>query len=138
MQSSPPDLELDLPCDFEAPAAVRQAFADRDDASWIGGDGMLIASELVTNAVLHSGCSADHRLSVRARVRGNRLRIEVHDPGLTKQAARPRPEGGSALGGWGLRIVEELAVRWGTERPDGYRVWAELALDGGRADAPAI
>jgi hypothetical protein len=27
-----------------------------------------------------------------------------------------------------LRIVEQLAQRWGSERPDGYRVWAELAV----------
>jgi anti-sigma regulatory factor (Ser/Thr protein kinase) len=121
-------LALDLPCDPGAPAAVRQALADVDEAGWPVGDAMLIASELVTNAVLHSGCSADHTVSVRASQRGNRILIAVHDPGLSRRPAEPRRHEGSAFGGWGLRIVEQLADRWGAERPDGYRVWAELAM----------
>jgi serine/threonine-protein kinase RsbW len=120
-------LRLDLPCGPEAPAAVRQALADVDESGWLLGDAMLIASELVTNAVLHSGCSADHTVNVRASQRGNRVVIAVHDPGISRQPAEPRGAG-SSFGGWGLRIVDQLADRWGTERPDGYRVWAELAV----------
>jgi serine/threonine-protein kinase RsbW len=121
-------LTLDLPCDPGAPAVVRQALADADESEWLLGDAMLIASELVTNAVLHSGCSAHQTVSVRASLRGDRLLIAVHDPGVSGQVAEPRHSESSAPGGWGLRIIEQLAERWGYERPDGYRVWAELGL----------
>lgn len=127
-------LTLDLPCDPGAPAAVRQALADVDESGWLLGDAMLIASELVTNAVLHSGCAEHHTVSVRASLRGDRLLIAVHDPGVSGQVAQPRRSESSAPGGWGLRIVEQLAERWGYERPDGYRVWAELGV-GQRASA---
>lgn len=89
---------------------------------------MLVASELVTNAVLHSGCASDHRLKVRATLQRDRLLISVHDPGISGASVQPRRPEHSALGGWGLQIAEQLAERWGSERPDGYRVWAELAV----------
>ena len=121
-------LTLDLPCDPDAPAAVRYALADLDQYGWQLGDMMLVASELVTNAVIHSGCSADHSVSVLASLRGDRLLIAVHDPGVSGQPAQVRHGEQSTLGGWGLQIVEELAHRWGSERPDGYRVWAEFVV----------
>jgi serine/threonine-protein kinase RsbW len=126
-------LTLDLPCDSDAPAAVRHALAGLDQYGWQLGDAMLVASELVTNAVRHSGCSADHSVDVRASLRGDRLLIAVHDPGISGQPAQARHGEQSRLGGWGLQIVEELADRWGSERPDGYRVWAEFVVMTGNA-----
>lgn len=144
-------LSLELPCNEHAPATVRQALGNAGAALALLQDGLLVASELVTNAVLHSGCEEDHRLRVGARVVDGRLLISVHDPGITRQDATPRweasaPEAtqrpqpstdgavsatgvspGARVGGWGLRIVDQLARRWGSERPDGYCVWAELA-----------
>ena len=117
-----------MPCDSDAPAAVRQALADVKECGWLLGDAMLIASELVTNAVLHSGCSSHETVSVQATLRGDRLMIAVHDPGVSGQVARPRRSEASGSGGWGLRIVEQLAERWGADRPGGYRVWAELGM----------
>lgn len=90
------------------------------------GDVMLVASELVTNAVLHSGCSDDHLIQVDVERRAQRLLITVRDPGLSGTEAQGRP--GGVDGGWGLLIVDELAQRWGAERADGYCVWAEVAL----------
>ncbi len=119
---------LDLPCNDNAPAVVRGALAELEDDTWSPADGMLVASELVTNAVLHSGCAADHTLNVRASVRGEHLVISVHDPGLSGENAQPRDPQHPEPGGWGLQIIDKLAVRWGTERPDGYRVWAELPI----------
>jgi anti-sigma regulatory factor (Ser/Thr protein kinase) len=120
-------LSLDVPCDRQAAVTVRQALRETDG---IGGSlwaALLVGSELVTNAVLHSGCAANHILEVRADLRRDRLFISVHDPGVSGHLAQPR-QAGSGLGGWGLRIVEQLAERWGSERPDGYRVWAELKV----------
>jgi anti-sigma regulatory factor (Ser/Thr protein kinase) len=125
MTSSDDLLSLELPCDVHAPVAVRDALAEVHDGGWSLDDGRLVASELVGNAVRHSGCEDDHRLRVEVCRREGRLRISVHDPGLSGQAARPVDDG-SGPGGWGLRIIGELAEAWGAERPDGYQVWAEL------------
>jgi serine/threonine-protein kinase RsbW len=130
--TSPPDdlLSLELPCDVHAPVIVRDALAEVHDGGWSLDDGRLIASELVGNAVRHSGCEDDHRLQIDVSRRQGRLLISVHDPGLSGQAASPADGDPSEPGGWGLRIIRELCEAWGTERPDGYRVWAELPATG--------
>jgi two-component sensor histidine kinase len=97
------------------------------DLGWVLGDAMLVASELVTNAVRHSLCTEDELLSVTIS-RDGRLRISVLDPGGSGKSAEiaDRP---LELGGLGLKVVEQLATDWGSERyVDGYRVWAELEL----------
>ena len=119
---------LELRCDPNAPSAIRHALDDLDQDGWRLGDAVLVASELVTNAVVHSGCSAEHGVSVGASLREDRLLIAVHDPGVSGQPAQVRRGEQFRLGGWGLQIVEELAHRWGSERPDGYRVWAEFVV----------
>ena len=125
---SPPDdlLSLELPCDEHAPMIARDALAEVHDGGWSLDDGRLIASELVGNAVRHSGCQLQHRLRIRVSRRDGRLRISVHDPGLSGQVARPGDGDRVEPGGWGLQIIGQLSEAWGTERPDGYRVWAEL------------
>jgi serine/threonine-protein kinase RsbW len=124
-------LALDLPCDTEAPAAVRAALAEQADLGWIIGDAMLVASELVTNAVLHSGCSQEHVLHVTAALDGGCVRICVEDPGLAAGSLGPLRISEFSDAGVGLLIVDQLVDRWGAERDGGYRVWAELALGPG-------
>jgi anti-sigma regulatory factor (Ser/Thr protein kinase) len=119
-------LSLHVPCDRDAPATVREALAaELHYPSWVLGDVMLVASELVSNAVLHSGCLDHHLLDVDVRFEDALITVSVHDPGLSGVSARLAAAEGAA-GGWGLRIVGELAERWGAERLDGYRVWAEI------------
>jgi anti-sigma regulatory factor (Ser/Thr protein kinase) len=134
MSASEDLLTMEVPCNLRAPVTVRDALADVHDGAWSLDDGRLVVSELVGNAVRHSGCRDEHQLKIAVRLRNERLLISVHDPGLSGQAARPAGEDNLAPGGWGLRIVEELTEAWGTDRPDGYRVWAELAT---RADVSA-
>jgi hypothetical protein len=72
-------------------------------------------------------CTEDEFVSVRIS-RNARLRISVLDPGASGHTAEiaDRP---IEMGGLGLKVVEQLAATWGTERRnDGYRVWAELKL----------
>ena len=116
-----------VPCDELAPAAVREKVRDLRDLDGALDDAMLVASELVTNAVRHSLCAEDEFVTVRVS-RNGRFRIAVVDPGASGQSAviADRPV---ELGGLGLKVVEQLAAAWGTERrSDGYRVWAELEL----------
>jgi serine/threonine-protein kinase RsbW len=127
MESSGDLLSLDLPCDVHAPVAVRDALARVHGGGWSLDDGRLIASELVGNAVRHSGCAEQHRLRVEVSMRNGRLLISVHDPGVSGEVASPAGDERPESGGFGLAIVEKLSEAWGAERPDGYRVWAELA-----------
>jgi anti-anti-sigma regulatory factor len=76
---------------------------------------VLVASELVTNAVVHT----KGPLRLRLEWRGERLHLAVYDrsPRLLRLAADPGdPE---AEGGRGLLIVDQLADRWGVHHPPG-------------------
>jgi anti-sigma regulatory factor (Ser/Thr protein kinase) len=88
----------------------------------------LVLSELVTNAVRHSGAreSGDH-VAVEVDCGVSRVRIAVTDPGPGFDPAdRGKPRG--AAGGWGLYVVGEVADRWWVEQPGGAtRVVAELS-----------
>ena len=120
-------LDMRVACDELAPAAVREKVRDLRDLDGALDDAMLVASELVTNAVRHSLCAEDEFVTVRVS-RNGRFRIAVVDPGASGQSAviADRPV---ELGGLGLKVVEQVAAAWGTERrSDGYRVWAELEL----------
>lgn len=94
------------------------------------GDVMLVASELVTNAVLHSGCTREDVVSVEFRLTPDAVTCSVSDPGRTDTLAEPALEE-RLHGGFGLRVVDQLAARWGTEHENGgrYRVWAEVARE---------
>ena len=86
---------------------------------------VLLASELVTNAVIH----ARTELRLRVELRGELLHLAVHDgsPRLLRLVPIPDPE---AEGGRGLWLVEQLARAWGVNRhPDGGKVvWCTLRL----------
>ncbi|GAA4970223.1 hypothetical protein GCM10023225_10380 [Kineococcus glutinatus] len=84
----------------------------------------LITSELVTNAITHTGTPA--RLQLTRFGEGEHLRIAVGD-GSTRHPT-PREAGPDALGGRGLAIVDVLAESWGVrDEGDGKVVWAQLA-----------
>jgi anti-sigma regulatory factor (Ser/Thr protein kinase) len=121
-------IALTLPCAPSASAAVRDELRHLDDLAWILGDVMLVASELVNNAVVHSGGAADHDLEVLASRSCGRLTVSVRDPGISGQSAGTRPATRQQQGGWGLQIVEALSESWGEERDNGYRVWANISL----------
>jgi anti-sigma regulatory factor (Ser/Thr protein kinase) len=81
---------------------------------------VLVLSELVTNAVIHAGGA--ERILVACS--NGWIHISVHD-----RAAGPvhRREDEAAVGGRGLRIVDELAEEWGWRPlPDGKAVWARV------------
>ncbi len=121
-------LDLDLGCDRRAPAAVREAIAGLADGGWVLGDAMLVATELVTNAVLHSGAVETDAISVRIQRATEGLFISVTDPGRSATDAHVVEGTRPLSGGYGLQVVAAIASRWGSERTEGYRVWAELPL----------
>ena len=123
-------MRMSTRCDRFAPGVVREALAGlpQADQGWVLGDAMLVASELVSNAVRHSGSAEDQIVSVDVRRAADRLEISVSDPGESGGRAElsDRP---MESGGLGLKVVDQLSARWGSERRGGgYRVWAELPL----------
>lgn len=84
----------------------------------------LMASELVTNVIVHTTSEAVLHLSI-ARTR---VTVSVHDDDAL--LPEPRPADGESTSGRGLLIVAGLAHRWGVEPmpPHGKRVWFTVLL----------
>jgi len=98
-------------------------------------DARLIVSELVTNAVRHGTTGAPVGLVLRWD--GQTLRVEVHSVGPFASPLPRAPLGPpnvNQTGGWGLRLVEALATRWGIEEQGETTVWAEVESEAGRPD----
>jgi anti-sigma regulatory factor (Ser/Thr protein kinase) len=101
----------------------------------VADDAVLLASEVATNAVVHSSSGRPGgQFSVRAEVSvGARVRVEVQDQG-GPWALRPTCHDGR----WhGLDLVNQIASTWGRERdPDGgWLVWFQLDWPGPRSPA---
>jgi hypothetical protein len=85
-------------------------------------DGVLIASELATNALVHGSGAFRVVLSVD----GPAVHIAVED--ASPEPLVHRPPSRTATGGRGLAIVERLAASFGVdEHPTGKVVWATVA-----------
>ena len=84
-------------------------------------DALLLTSELVANALKHGKGVVTLRVAREPRD----LLVEVSDQGHGAIEMTPKP---SSLGGWGLRVVDEVAADWGV-RPGSTRVWFRLSLD---------
>jgi anti-sigma regulatory factor (Ser/Thr protein kinase) len=81
--------------------------------------GRLIVSELVTNAIKHTGTGVS--VIVSRRLAGLHIAVADGAPG------RPRIPEQRGDSGWGLRVVDGSAVRWGiVPTPDGKVVWATV------------
>ena len=115
----------DFECD-PAAVALARGFVRRTLERWsllrFAHDAEIVASELVTNAVLHARTLMRLTLSV---MDDGGLRISVFDenPRLPTKAGVP----GEATSGRGLFLVEQLATTWGVEQSaEGKVVWARL------------
>ncbi|ESP99469.1 ATP-binding protein [Streptomyces sp. CHA1] len=99
---------------------------------------ILIVSELVTNAVVHTGSPAVLRIQLPAApgCPPGTVRVEVADasaqPPLQRHADREETNGR------GLELVDGLADRWGWQpEGEGKRIWCEIDPHGA-APAPAF
>ncbi|MFC8374176.1 SpoIIE family protein phosphatase [Streptomyces sp. NPDC057239] len=98
----------------------------------VGDDATLIASELVTNAVVHAGTEV--RVACRLEEETGALVVEVADQHPSRAPRGNEPEGSpydTPEYGRGLRLVAALSEAWGiTYRPGTKTVWARLAAGG--------
>jgi anti-anti-sigma regulatory factor len=109
---------------LEAPRLARETVAEAC-AAWGLADpvsnAQLIASELVSNAVLHAGTDLEFGMQWR----GERVYLSVHD--RDHQPVRPQHLPEPAEHGRGLLLIDALATDWGrAPLYDGKVVWAAL------------
>ncbi|MFD5459109.1 ATP-binding protein, partial [Streptomyces olivaceus] len=117
---------------WRLPEAVRHArrFARRTLRSWDVPDDttdgvLLIVSELVTNALVHT----DGQVRLDLALIGGRLRVAVADAS-PRTPAKPTSIGWEATGGRGILLVEAMSAAWGTlPVGGGKQVWSEIALE---------
>ena len=133
VQTRPPYLrnELRLAPTPTAAAAAR-AFVREVCGAWrlaapdatVVERAVLVANELVTNAVLH----AHTDLWLQLELRADRLFVTVRDRG--PRLGRSVPPGPEAEGGRGLWLVDQLSRAWGVQpNTDGGKVvWCALSL----------
>jgi anti-sigma regulatory factor (Ser/Thr protein kinase) len=113
---------IELQSTADAPREARRAVdlhlgavLDADAAA----DVRLLVSELVANAWRHS--DATDGIVVHLAASRDCVRAEVCDRG----AGFDPP---TSAGGWGLRLLDTVADRWGIAGDDGTCVWFELDL----------
>ncbi|MDQ1466232.1 MAG: hypothetical protein QOH10_647, partial [Actinomycetota bacterium] len=122
-----PRSEIELPALVSSPRRARRFVRDTLEPLGVPqasiDDAELVATELVTNSVMHA--RSEVMVSVEYANRLVRLRVEDHSP------VRPvvRNAAPDAATGRGLFIVEQLASRWGIDlQREGKTVWVELDL----------
>src|SRR4051794_19812378 len=129
LKTQPTDILLAFAPVPDAARAARNALRERGLDQDLDHTVSLLTSELVGNAVRHAGPLAPgERIVFHARMDEDHVRVEVadHGPGFD-------PEIRHDTAGFGLRLVDKLASRWGVERTArGCRVWFEVDRRRGR------
>jgi anti-sigma regulatory factor (Ser/Thr protein kinase) len=106
---------------------------DAPDARDTADVAELLASELVTNALIHT----DHGAVVTATVEASTLRVEVRDF-VAGMPAPHLPAADLGTNGRGLVLVQSLADAWGVRTQGvGKVVWFELHGLQGLREGPA-
>ena len=128
--------ELELRRDARAPSIARAATGVRCDRLGLNTSLrqtlVLLVSEVVSNAVLHSNARPDTPILLTTSVTEDAIRVTVTDTGdgFLPKPSKPAMTGG----GYGLYILGKTARRWGADRVGGTRVWFELPRTGRPTD----
>jgi anti-sigma regulatory factor (Ser/Thr protein kinase) len=107
----------------EARAFVRMALGDRVSADVLQ-DVLLVASEVVTNAIRH----ARTPLTVNLEIHSDTVRVVVTD-GAVPFGNRVTGVDDDAESGRGMGIVAAICSAWGMgDTPIGKSIWAEIPI----------
>ncbi|MEW2425926.1 ATP-binding protein [Streptomyces sp. NPDC017943] len=126
------ELFLDIESDYSQLSFVRNSIE-----KWLAGHGalhgiddiLLVAHEIMANAVEHGTGEGNGRIQVHLRWQGAEACIRVFDEGgLDADGLAPVPADANAEAGRGLVLVDGLARAWGFTRHRSGRpyVWAAL------------
>lgn len=120
----------------EARSFVIKTLGEAEPATEVA---VLLASEVVTNAVLHTNSRLPGgTVSIAIFEIGGGVRIEVSDDGSRASAPVVKSDG-CARGGHGLFLVQSLANQWGYTRDElGTTVWFSLTLGRGYPAQPGF
>jgi anti-sigma regulatory factor (Ser/Thr protein kinase) len=121
-----PEIDLRLRPDVNSPAEARRSLEVLRPSlnDLLVDDAVLLVSEIVSNSVRHASLDKSDAIQVLVRGSDSMLHVDVIDPGPGFDPEREGPA--EREGGWGLRLLDRLATRWGVERNDVTKVWFEL------------
>ena len=126
-----PLLVLELQRNVEAPGIARAAMADVSEELRLSGPNfqtlVLLVSEVISNAVVHSNGPQDAPIGLTAAVVDDVVRVTVTDAGEGFIPAERDPD--RIEGGYGLYLVAKAASSWGVETGPPTSVWFELPVD---------
>ncbi|MFH9981464.1 ATP-binding protein [Streptomyces sp. NPDC017179] len=126
---NPTECEVPLPSLPESAAIARRITQVVVLRQWglspkLAEDTVLLVSELVGNAVRHTGARV---FGLRMRRRRGWLRVEVRDPSRGLPCLMPVQE--LDVSGRGLFLVDKLSDRWGVDLlPRGKTTWFEMRV----------
>ncbi|MCT9081959.1 ATP-binding protein [Streptomyces fulvoviolaceus] len=126
---NPTEAEVPLPSRPESAAAARRLTQVIVLRQWgltpkMTEDAVLLVSELVGNAVRHTGARV---FGLRMRRRRGWIRVEVRDPSRGLPCLMPVQE--MDISGRGLFLVDKLSDRWGVDLlPRGKTTWFEMRV----------
>ncbi|MFI6015621.1 ATP-binding protein [Streptomyces sp. NPDC051243] len=126
---NPTEAEVPLPSRPESAATARRLAQVVVLRQWgltpkMTEDAVLLVSELVGNAVRHTGARV---FGLRMRRRRGWIRIEVRDPSRGLPCLMPVQE--MDVSGRGLFLVDKLSDRWGVDLlPRGKTTWFEMRV----------
>ena len=126
---NPTEAEVPLPSRPESAATARRLAQVVVLRQWgltpkMTEDAVLLVSELVGNAVRHTGARV---FGLRMRRRRGWIRVEVRDPSRGLPCLMPVQE--MDISGRGLFLVDKLSDRWGVDLlPRGKTTWFEMRV----------
>jgi anti-sigma regulatory factor (Ser/Thr protein kinase) len=124
-------VELTLPRDVEAPGLARSAVGllarELEMSRPVAHTLVLLVSEIVSNAVLHSTGPDDAPIGLTAAVLDDVVRVTVTDAGDGFVPGERDPE--RVDGGYGLYLVAKAASSWGVDPTPPTSVWFEMPLE---------
>ena len=117
------DVVVALPAQPAAAGAARRLLVREGLDPDLDHTVTLLVSEVVTNSLRHAGLDEENdRIVLAARLHDDWARVEVRDPGPGFD-----PDVRHCVPGYGLRMLDMLAARWGVDRDEqGTRVWFEV------------
>lgn len=124
--------EVILPADDSAPLLARSSLNDvipPPDLSDRADDARLAISEIAANAVQHGRLRPDQD-TIRLVIEADEFRVRVEMEQATAAngvgIVAPTPAEGFGIGGFGLRLVDQVADDWGFEPGPPGNVWFEF------------